>query len=96
MKPMTLRLLPVGFSFYLLRTGQRFTLVSVGPSPFGGRRYTVQREGAKHPTWLHHSCHIKPVLGLRDYFRLNRLDRRTLPLPCLCDECDLPSQSNHH
>lgn len=61
-KPMTLRLLPVGFDFYLLRTGQRFTLISAGPSPLGGIKYVVHREGAKGNSVLHHSCHIKPVV----------------------------------
>lgn len=62
MKPMTLRLLPVGFKFYLLRTGQKFKLVSAGPSALGGNKYIVQREGQTRTTWLHHSCHIKPVI----------------------------------
>ena len=61
-KPMTLRLLPVGFDFYLVRTGQRYTLVSAGPSPLGGIKYTVKRAGAKGTSVLHHSCHIKPVV----------------------------------
>lgn len=69
MKPMTLRLLPVGFSFYLLRTMQRFTLISCGPSPTGGRKYIVKENGANRTDWLHHSCHIKPVLRFRDYAR---------------------------
>lgn len=66
MKPMTLRLLPVGFDFYLLRTGQRFKLMSVGPSAMGGFKYTVLREGEKRGTTLHHSCQIKPVVRAQD------------------------------
>lgn len=66
MKPMTLRLLPVGFDFYLLRTGQRFKLMSVGPSPMGGFKYNVLREGEKRGTTLHHSCQIKPVVRAQD------------------------------
>lgn len=62
MKAMTLRLLPVGMDFYLLRTMQRYTLVSAKPSPLGGYAYTVQRHGAKGTSVLHHSCHIKPVV----------------------------------
>ena len=61
-KPMTLRLLPVGFDFYLIRTGQRFTLISAGPSALGGIKYVVRREGAKANSTLHHSCQIKPVV----------------------------------
>lgn len=61
-KPMTLRLLPVGFDFYLTRTGQRFTLISAGPSALGGIKYVVHREGAKGNSVLHHSCQIKPVV----------------------------------
>jgi hypothetical protein len=66
MKPMTLRLLPVGFDFYLLRTGQRFKLTSVGPSPMGGFKYNVLQEGHTRGTTLHHSCQIKPVIRAQD------------------------------
>lgn len=62
MKRMTLRLLPVGFKFYLCRTGQKFKLISAAPSALGGFQYTVLREGATHTMTLHHSCHIKPVI----------------------------------
>jgi hypothetical protein len=66
MKPMTLRLLPVGFDFYLLRTGQRFKLISVGPSAMGGYKYNVLQEGHTRGTTLHHSCQIKPVIRAQD------------------------------
>lgn len=62
MKRMTLRLLPVGMSFYLLRTMERYKLVSAGPSPLGGYKYNVLRDGSKHMKTLHHSCHIKPIV----------------------------------
>lgn len=65
-KPMTLRLLPVGFDFYLLRTGERFTLISAGPSALGGIKYVVHKEGAKGNSVLHHSCQIKPVIRAHD------------------------------
>ena len=58
----TLRMLPVGTRFYLLRTMEKFTLVAAGPSAFGGYRYTVRREGTTRTTDLHHSCHVKPVV----------------------------------
>lgn len=95
MKPMTLRLLPVGFDFYLLRTMQRFTLVSCGPSPTGGRRYTV-KEGAKQTTWLHHSCQIKAVVKPRDHLRLHSLGCRILPVLDSCEQYDRPDQSCPH
>ena len=62
MKPMTLRKLPVGFSFYLVRTMEKYKLISAGPSPLGGYRYTVLRDGAQHTSTLHHSCYIKPII----------------------------------
>lgn len=59
---MTLRLLPVGMDFYLVRTMERYKLLSVKPSPLGGLQYKVQRQGAKQPSHLHHSCVVKPVV----------------------------------
>jgi hypothetical protein len=58
----TLRMLPVGTRFYLLRSMEKFKLVAAGPSQFGGYKYTVQREGMKHTSELHHSCHVKPIV----------------------------------
>lgn len=58
----TLRMLPVGTRFYLLRTMQKFKLVAAGPSALGGYKYTVQREGTTRTTDLHHSCRVKPIV----------------------------------
>lgn len=59
---MTLRQLPVGTRFYLVRTMQKYKLVSAGPSPLGGYQYTVLRDGAERTSLLHHSCHVKPIV----------------------------------
>ena len=64
-RPMTLRLLPVGMRFYLLRTMERYKLVSAGPSALGGYAYRVRRHGQDKLSTLHHSCHIKPVVKAR-------------------------------
>lgn len=69
-KPMTLRMLPVGMSFYLLRTMQRCKLVKAGPSAIGGYRYDVEIGSRK--TYLHHSCHIKPIIRASDAGLLTR------------------------
>lgn len=61
-RPMTLRLLPVGMSFYLMRTGERYKLVSAGPSALGGYKYTVLRASSGKESTLHHSCRIKPIV----------------------------------
>lgn len=61
-RPMKLRLLPVGMDFYLLRTMERFKLVSAGPSDLGGYAYRVRRQGQDKLSTLHHSCHIKPIV----------------------------------
>ena len=58
----TLRMLPVGTRFYLLRSMEKFKLVAAGPSQFGGYKYTVQREGTTRTSELHHSCHVKPIV----------------------------------
>ena len=76
---MTLRLLPVGFSFYLLRTMQKFTLTSV-VFVKGRRRYVVKEDGAEASTWLHHSCQIKVVLKPRDPPKLHSLGCHILPM----------------
>ncbi len=62
LKRMTLRQLPVGTRFYLVRTMAKYTLISAAPSPFGGYQYTVRRDGAEHTATLHHSCHVKPIV----------------------------------
>lgn len=64
-RPMTLRLLPVGMSFYLMRTGERYKLVSAGPSALGGYKYTVRRDSSDKLSTLHHSCRIKPIVRAR-------------------------------
>lgn len=64
-RPMTLRLLPVGMSFYLMRTGERFKLVSAGPSALGGYKYTVLRASSDKESTLHHSCRIKPIVRVK-------------------------------
>lgn len=64
-RPMTLRLLPVGMSFYLMRTGERYKLVSAGPSALGGYKYTVLRASSGKESTLHHSCRIKPIVRAR-------------------------------
>ena len=61
-KPMTLRLLPVGARFYLLRTMEKFTLIWRGPSALGGFKYVVRLEGQERHWTLHHSCHVKPIV----------------------------------
>lgn len=61
-RPMTLRLLPVGFDFYLLRNMKRYKLVSAGPSAFGGVKYMAQGVGDKSLMPLHHSCRIKVIV----------------------------------
>ncbi len=62
MKPITVRNLPVGTRFYLKRTMEKYTLISRGPSAFGGWKYIVKRDGAKSHSSLHHSCHVKPII----------------------------------
>jgi len=64
-RPMTLRLLPVGMSFYLMRTGERYKLVSAGPSALGGYKYTVLRASSGKESTLHHSCRIKPIVRVK-------------------------------
>jgi hypothetical protein len=61
-KPLTVRWLPVGTRFYLLRTMEKFTLIWRGPSALGGYKYIVRRDGATSHTSLHHSCHVKPII----------------------------------
>lgn len=62
LKRMTLRQIPVGTRFYLVRTMQKYKLVSAGPSPCGGFKYTVLRDGTERTSTLHHSCHVKPIV----------------------------------
>lgn len=59
---MPLRRVRPGQRFVLLRTGERYTLLTKEIDTPSGTRYVVQREGSERKSTLHHSCHVKPIV----------------------------------
>lgn len=56
-----LRTLPDGERFVLCRTGQKFTLVRRERIK-NRMRIIVLEEATGRDGWLHHSCHVKPIV----------------------------------
>ena len=54
-----LRQVEPGQEFVLLRTGERYRLISITPRTGWGTEYRVLHLGEQRETNLHHSCHVE-------------------------------------